>query len=339
MRHTQSNPFSAGGRYPSGMGGMSRWSVNTWIIVINIAVFVLDAIMAGRGGIGPLFVFGFFSTEKALSDYQVWRFVTFQFLHGGFWHIFMNMLALYWFGPQVEQYLGSRRFLAFYLLCGCAGAAFYLLLNLGGNMFGDIPPFLPADPRIPLVGASAGVFGVLLAMAYLRPNDVITLLLFFIIPLSMRIRTLAYGLVVLALFIVYTGGNNAGGEAGHLGGAMLGAFLIRFPGLLNWALMMPVEKMKSRGKHAFDRYGGAEYASGARRPQSRGSRKPSSPLGDSQWFQGRKQQREQSHASQAEIDRILSKIALEGIGSLTAKERETLEADTERLRDEGADYR
>ncbi len=332
-----------GGPFPSGMAAMSGWSFNTWIIVINVAVFVLDNLLSGvshysitlqdfktgqtlQSPMLPLSYWGHFSTSTALSHFEVWRFITFQFLHYNLFHILFNMIALYVFGPLVEQYLGSRRYLAFYLLCGCAGAALYLVLNVAGMIYAAVthhtaPLLLLNDPRLPLVGASAGIFGVLLAAAYLRPNQIITLFLFFILPLSMRIKTLAYGLLLIAIFVLATGGDNAGGQAGHIGGAALGALLIRHANWLNWALWLPLDGLKKKGHHAFGRYssndGGREFFTG--QPQ----KKPG-------FFERRKRAKEQSELD--EVDRILAKIANQGMGSLTSREKGILERDTQRKR-------
>src|SRR5947209_15008284 len=105
-------PRSAG----AAVGSLRMWSVSTWLIVLNVAVFLLDHLLGGM-----LTYLGYFSATTAIDMLQVWRFLTFQFLHAGVWHVFFNMLALYYFGPLVENFLGSRRFLAFYLICGIAG--------------------------------------------------------------------------------------------------------------------------------------------------------------------------------------------------------------------------
>src|SRR5690606_11878394 len=127
-----------------------------------------------------------FSTQRAFfwPYIEFWRFIGFQFLHANFSHLLFNMIALYFFGPMVEQYLGSKRYLAFYLLCGICGALMYLLLNLSGYIVTlmshtpvQIPGLLFNDPSTPLVGASAGIFCVLMAGAFLAPHA--TVLLFF----------------------------------------------------------------------------------------------------------------------------------------------------------------
>src|SRR3954451_24488303 len=160
-----------------GFGVFSMASVTTWLIVINVAVFFIDQMSIRYrvdeatgyviGILRPIQQWGAFSKLTAVDHFQVWRFFTFQFLHANFVHIFSNMISLYLFGPIVENYFGRRRFLAFYLLCGCSGAFVYLLLLLAGILHGD---------QVWLVGASAGIFGVLVAGAMLAPDVTIMLL-------------------------------------------------------------------------------------------------------------------------------------------------------------------
>jgi membrane associated rhomboid family serine protease len=183
----------------------------------------------------PLHAWGHFSTFQAVNALQVWRLLTFQFLHAGITHLAFNMLGLYVFGPMVEQYLGSKRYLAFYLTCGIAGGLGYLILNLAGYVastaFGwnAIPGLLYNESTTPLVGASAGVFGVILGCAFISPNTIVQLLF---PPIPMRLKTMAYAYVAIAVAAVIFDWKNAGGEAAHLGGAIAGAFLIRNAHLL-----------------------------------------------------------------------------------------------------------
>ncbi len=232
----------------------------------------------------------YFSPSTGLEGGQFWRFLGFQFLHANLSHLLFNMLGLFFFGPVVERHLGGKRFLAFYLLCGIFGAFLYLLLNAGGlaaaAAFGSevrIPGLLFNNPWTPLVGASAGVFGVLMAGAYLIPNA--TVLLFFIIP--MRLATLAYALVAIAILSVLMGSQNAGGEAAHLGGAIAGYFFIRRPHLLHDFFNV---------LRRFD-----PTSEGFRMQRGGGSLK-----------------------RQAEVDRILEKINRSGLQSLTDSERKVL---------------
>ncbi len=217
-------PQQRGGGF---QGGMKRktWSVTTWLIAVCVAVYVLDP-----------FINGFFrewlhmSTSHAIWGLQYWRFIGFQFLHADLQHLIFNMIGLYFFGPLVEQYLGGKRYLAFYLLCGIFGAVLYLVLNLAGYVVGEEIPFLLVnDPASQLIGASAGVFGILIAGAFLAPN--VKVLVFFILP--MKLSTMAYLLVGFSLFTMFSNGSNAGGETAHLGGALAGWYFIRNPHHLN----------------------------------------------------------------------------------------------------------
>ena len=218
---------------------MPAWSFNTWLIAINVAVFLLDHLLGrdglpGFGPVGqnefgqvfyqrelPLTYWGHFSAAEALGHLQLWRLITFQFLHASGEHILFNMVALYFFGPLIESFLGSARYLAFYLLCGMGGAVMYLAL-WGTH-------FLVASPWEELVGASAGIFGVLIAAAIVAPQA--TVLIYGIIPLKMR--TMAWLMLAWAVGTIILNGHNAGGEAAHLGGAIVGYVLMRNPRWLN----------------------------------------------------------------------------------------------------------
>ncbi|MEE8155802.1 MAG: rhomboid family intramembrane serine protease [Phycisphaerales bacterium] len=241
----------------------------------------------------PLQAFLHFSTQRGFLHIEFWRLIGFQFLHAGLMHLVFNMIGLYFFGPMVERYLGGKRYLAFYLLCGIFGALIYCLLNLSGSvamMFGaqgQIPGLLFNDPYTPLIGASAGVFGVLMAGAFLAPNTMV--LLFFILP--MRLATLAYAFVIIALINVIFGGHNAGGEAGHLGGAIAGFYFIRHPHHLHGF---------------FDFLGRIDPTSHHYRGK------------------GRRLGRRAASAVPSNIDRILDKISERGLHSLTDKEKRIL---------------
>lgn len=183
----------------------------------------------------PLDCWGHFSTGKAFMQMEVWRFITFQFLHASVWHLVFNMLGLYFVGWMVEDRLGTRRFAAFYLACGICGAGLYLLLNVtatslaAAGVNANVPALLFSDAYTTLIGASAGVFGVLMAAAYLRPREMVYV--FFAIPL--RLKYAVYIFLTLAIANLLTGGPNAGGDAAHVGGAIAGALFIRRPGWLS----------------------------------------------------------------------------------------------------------
>jgi len=233
---------------------------------------------------------GHFSTGKALNDLQIWRLLTFQFLHANVIHLAFNMLGLWFIGGLVEEYLGRRRYLVFYLLCGAAGAIMYLALNLLGYVTANfvspaiasrVPAMLFDDIYTPLVGASAGVFGVLLASARIAPRQSVYVM--FVIP--MRLASAVYIFLFLAVINLIAGGSNAGGDAAHVGGAIAGAYLIRNPHILRDFVRLL--------------------------PERRGAVPP--PV-----------VREHRSRVELELDRILEKVDRDGTESLTGEERRFL---------------
>lgn len=259
-----------------GDGFLSRLPpVVRWLLLANVGIFFLDMFLGH-----PFLRFGTFAIQSAIFDYRIWQFITFQFLHGSLGHLLFNSIGLYFFGPWMERWWGSRTFLLFYLLCGCAGAAFFTVLMLLG--------LLPGGPEIGLIGASAGIYGIFIGVAVISPNLRVALLF---PPIELSMRQLAIALLVISSgAIILNWGGNEGGEAGHLGGAILGFILVRHPQLLGFAA--------------------APRTPQPRRPPIEPKLRPrSSAL------------REQDSA----VDLILDKISREGFQSLTAEEREFLQ--------------
>ncbi len=178
-----------------------------WLLIINIGVFLAAIIIKPLG----VFIYTWFELDATSLGraLQPWRLITYQFLHdpGFVWHIFFNMLGLFFLGPTLERHWGSRRFLPFYLGCGVAGGLFYYFLVA--------VRFLPAGI---MVGASGSILGMLAACAILFPHFVVFILLF---PVPIRIA--AVGLTAVYLVAILTKGSNAGGDAAHLAGMAAGA--------------------------------------------------------------------------------------------------------------------
>jgi len=288
-------------------GGMttSRFEgaqVVKWLLIVNVVIFVMQLFLRPEGARGEpvpsvLEEAGYFSIATALHGFQIWRFITFQFLHADFGHVFMNMLVLFFFGPIVERWWGSRSFLVFYLLSGASGALFYTMLYY-------TPGLLPtAEATTPMLGASAGIFGVLIATAVIAPEG--RVYLFFLIPMTMR--TFAIGVLIFGVFVVLTDGGNAGGEAGHLGGALAGYLMMKIPALREALLRLnPGVGILRRPRRA-----------PKRRPVYERKLRPKSAI---------------SRDDATEIDRILDKINEEGLHTLTSEEREILNRAAEKQR-------
>ncbi len=194
-----------------------------WLLIINVVIYFVQ-ILGADGLLVRWFAVYPASFSTAL---QLWRLVTYQFLHGGIIHILFNMLGLFFLGPTLERHWGGKRFLKFYLGCGAAGGLFYLLL-VAVN-------FLSAGP---MIGASGSILGMLAACAILFPHFVV-----FIVVFPVPIRVAAIVGIVYFLFVMITKGTNAGGEAAHLGGMAAGAVYVFSEG---WRAKLKLKIRSSR---------------------------------------------------------------------------------------------
>ena len=178
-----------------------------WLLIINIGVFLAVVLVKPLGA----FIYAWFQLDATSVGLalQPWRLITYQFLHDPnfVFHIFVNMLGLFFLGPTLERHWGSKRFLPFYLGCGIAGGLFYLFLVA--------VRFL--TPGV-MVGASGAILGMLAACAILFPQFIVII---FIFPVPIRLA--AIGLTAVYFLILITRGGNAGGHAAHLAGMAAGA--------------------------------------------------------------------------------------------------------------------
>jgi len=174
------------------------------LLIANIALFLLQ-----RAGGGLLEAF--FALWPLGHGFAPWQLVSYAFLHGGFGHIFFNMLALYMFGSDVERLFGSRYFLVFYFACVISAALCQLIFTA-----------VTGAPPFPTIGASGGVYGLLLAFGMYFPRRMVVLI-FPPIPMQARYFVILFG----ALELVFGVTGTAAGVAhfAHLGG-MLGGWLV-----------------------------------------------------------------------------------------------------------------
>lgn len=184
------------------------------IILVNIALFLLEQVATRP----MLLHFALWPLGTTDGLFRPWQLVTYAFLHdpNSILHILFNMFALYMFGPALEQYWGGRRFLGYYFICVIAAGATQLAVEYA------------AGTGEPTIGASGGIFGILLAFAVLFPRARLLLLLP-PIPMPAWLFVTLYG--VLELFFGVTGRQASVAHFAHLGG-MLGGALV----LLYWRL-------------------------------------------------------------------------------------------------------
>src|ERR1051326_3893206 len=143
------------------------WSMWLILLVLNVVVFFVQ-FSDGENSHRAFVEYGALSLEGLKRGF-VWQLLTFQFLHGGLAHLVLNSVVLYSFGRPLEEFLGKRAFLNLYLLSGFAGGIAQVLLGLVSPRFAG-----------PMVGASAGICGLVAAFALLSPQS--TIYLFFVIP-------------------------------------------------------------------------------------------------------------------------------------------------------------
>jgi len=286
-------------RDPMFRGFHWSWTV---ILLLAYAAIYLAELVVGKAFPDSNFFFGHIAIQptvqlvpgymalslEGLQKGYLWQLVTYQFMHAGFLHLFLNSWAIYVFGRELESTLGARRYLALVFSSGIVGGVFQVLSALlAPGLFGG-----------EVVGASACAFGLVAAYATLFPERELTLLIFFVFPATVRARVLlmvSVALAVAALVLgIFVKTDNVA-NAAHLGGMAMGWFFVRKILQGNWTglsgAMRPAE------------------ASQPRRPKL----EPSESKGDTEFLEG-------------QVDPILDKISAHGIGSLTAREREILEA-------------
>jgi membrane associated rhomboid family serine protease len=219
------------------------------LLILNVMMFVLMLITSRVGGIDLNGMLGlYYPKSEYFKPYQV---VTHMFMHGSFWHIFMNMWALVLFGQVLEQVWGPKRFLIYYFVTGL-GAAFLHELIQGIQYANLLPQLSPADLQaimdigpgrmfkpeygeaiskmsailnVPTIGASGAVFGLLLAFGMLFPNTPL-MIMFIPIPIKAKYFVIGYGAIELYLAVTQPGSNIA--HVAHLGGMIFGYIMIRY---------------------------------------------------------------------------------------------------------------
>ena len=183
------------------------------LIIANVAIFLLEM----AGGMSFLSAFALWppgSGAFAGPQFQLWQLITYSFLHANVAHIFFNMFALYMFGGDIERLFGSRFYAGYYFACVVSAAICHLVVTT----------WMGAQPA-PTVGASGGVYGLLLAYGLYFPNRQLMLL---IPPIPMRARTFVIVYAVLELAMGVTGTAAGVAHFAHLGGMLGGYLMIRY---------------------------------------------------------------------------------------------------------------
>jgi len=218
MRKYEGEPDYAAGQYDEAAlhfaRGRSFHTVVVWLITINVAVYLLQVIVAAAAPFRYGAVFGplELSPQDVFEHGRVWQLLTYAFLHdpSSLLHILFNMLFLYWFGREIEQVWGSRRFLAFYL-----SAAVFAALTFAAVHF-----FIWKVSGC--IGASGAVMALVMVYGLWWPNR--TILFMFLFPMRMWTFVLIV-IAIEALSLLQTRGHVA--NLAHLGGLLYGYLVVR----------------------------------------------------------------------------------------------------------------
>lgn len=258
-----------------GLGGPMTRLVK-WLLISNVAIFVLSLLAAGT--IPFMHWFGMVPTWVAKG--AIWQLFTYLFLHAGPMHLLLNLLGLWIFGGEIEQSLGIKRFAWLYAISGVGAGLCALALGWGSTT--------------PLVGASGAIYGILMTYALLWPRRPITLLVFFILPVTLEARWMVAIFGGIQLLTLISGGDL--GQAAHLGGLLFGFLFMMTP---KW-----IQRLQTQ-----------------RAAQTRVVQ-----------FKTKTQLEDEQRKAQEEVNALLDKALREGEGALTADEQERLVAASRKLK-------
>ncbi|MCS7005002.1 MAG: rhomboid family intramembrane serine protease [Cytophagales bacterium] len=270
------------------------------IIIINVVVFVfINLIWLICRFAGNMSFFNqtidFLSLPPYFWDFllQPWALITYFFTHQDFFHLVFNMLALYWFGIILNDFLGSSRITALYILGGIAGGIAYLLLS-------NTIPFFERSSGSGMIGASGSVYAIVVAAATLSPDFRMNLLLFG--PVKIKYIAAVY----VFLSIIGTAGANSGGNIAHLGGALLGYMFIKnLQRGRDWSL--PFGRFRNWTKNWFKPKRSMKVTVGGKHASYKTTLRSQS-----------------LEPTQEVIDAILDKISVQGYEKLTNEEKQIL---------------
>ena len=206
----RSTSFFSSGYFPNGV---------KWLLISNVTIFVATFLLA-RDEVLLARIFGWLalSPYSVIHSFTIWQLGTYLFLHGGIWHLLVNMFTLWMFGITLEKDWGTRRFLKYYFICG-----------VGAGMCDVIVNALLGRWDTSTIGASGAIYGLLLAFGVLYPD--MTILFAFLFPIKAKYFVMIYGAIEL---LAALGTRNSGvSNFAHLGGMAFGYVYLKmhFPTL------------------------------------------------------------------------------------------------------------
>jgi len=294
---------------PSSFGRFSFFPpVLKYLLIANGVVYFIQIIFENfnfNGVPGWYFLNRYFALNPLTGvdqagvpyNFQIWQLLTYQFMHGSFSHILFNMFMLWMFGMEIENIMGQRKFLIFYLACGFGAGLMQLLLApvLSGGL-------------APTIGASGAVFGVMIAFAMYFPDRYI--FLYFLIPVKAK-----YLIAILVIVEFMSVGNQSlVAHLAHVGGAITGFIFILYDRKNRYQQGNVFGTFKKSGD-AFSSSFKKAFRTG---PSSQ------SEIEDAKFYDINNTKQDESNITQAQIDEILDKISKSGYQNLTDREKKIL---------------
>ena len=288
---------------PSGFGRFSFFPpVIKWLLIINAVVFFLQTITSNLmiSGYPAEELFRYYFALMPLGQgFKIWQLISYQFMHAGFMHIFFNMFMLWMFGMEIENLMGVKKFLIFYLFCGVMAGLFQLLIPpMMGSMVGAT------------IGASGAVFGVMVAFAMYFPDRYIYI--YFLLPVKAK-----YLIAFLVVFeFLSVGQMSIVAHLAHIGGAVTGLLFV----LLDRKYNFNFNKLfsGSGGSSTFKQPNNFNFRSTFKK------RKVSDKDIQDAEFYDINESNKNDPIPQSEIDKILDKISSGGYQNLTEREKRIL---------------
>ena len=290
------------------------------LLIVNFLAFVATWVLELRGiDLTSLLGLHFFLA----SDFHIYQFVTYMFLHGGLTHIFFNMFALWMFGNVIEQVWGPKKFIFYYICCGVGAGLVQEIVQYGTYMYEGLAAYqyvntgsvqMTTDAYINLwttIGASGAVYGILLAFGMIFPNERLFIIPF---PFPIKAKWLIVGYIAIELFSAMSAPGDGVAHMAHLGGMLFGWILIRY-----W-------KNHPDSSQRFGRSNGMEFFDKMKRKfdeRQQAGRMKAEPT-DNPRRETDEEYNARQHKNQEEIDAILDKIHKSGYDSLTKEEKQKL---------------
>lgn len=321
-------------RRPGFFGGFSLFPpVIKLLLLSNVTIYIIfnlllsgysvgnvsfDVIITKYFALNPLKPVLFNENGQILQlSFYPWQLVTYMFLHGGFFHLLLNMLALWMFGAELENTWGQKRFLTYYMLCGVGAGLCNLLIA---------PLFTTVGPT---VGASGAIYGILVAFGYLFPNR--NIYIYGLIPVKAKYLVILY--MLIELFSVAGGSNSGIAHMAHLGGGVIGLIY-----LLIFYKGSPMKFFDNKGfKDKFTSYTSSEKRSYTPPVYSNGTKTKKEEVSDAKYrdipvTDYKKEFETQEKLAQEKIDAILDKLSEGGYQSLSEEEKKVLFQESKKLR-------